>query len=32
MRRVQEDLGYARHNPEHRFSILKTGPREGCEP
>lgn len=32
MRRVQEDLGYARHNPGHRFGILKPGPREGLEP
>lgn len=32
MRRLQEDLGYARHNPGHRFGILQKGRREGLEP
>lgn len=30
MRQVQEDLEYARHNPEHRFDILKAGPEIGA--
>lgn len=32
MRRLQEDLGTARHNPGHRFGVLRAGSRAGVEP